>query len=100
VSYQLSDWLSPLPADALLGRAHLGDGSIDFGPITRQVLAAAYAGYAEVEIFNQQAWDAPADDTALTVKARFAAQLSRAPRSSPRRAPDGPAFGPGLRHGS
>jgi sugar phosphate isomerase/epimerase len=76
VCYQLGDWVSPLPADALLGRAHLGDGSIDFGPISRQVLAAGYAGYAEVEIFNQAVWDAPADETAATVKSRFADLLS------------------------
>jgi sugar phosphate isomerase/epimerase len=76
VSYQLGDWVSPLPADALLGRAHLGDGSIDFGPITRQVLAAGYTGYAEVEIFNQQVWNTPAGETASTVKARFAALLA------------------------
>jgi len=76
VSYQLGDWVSPLPADALLGRAHLGDGSIDFGPISQQVLDAGYAGYTEVEIFNQAVWDAPADDTAATVKARFAALSS------------------------
>jgi sugar phosphate isomerase/epimerase len=75
VSYQLGDWVSPLPADAVLGRGHLGDGCIDFGPVTRQVLAAGYAGYAEVEIFNQEVWDAPADETASTVKARFAAVL-------------------------
>lgn len=75
VSYQLGDWVSPLPADALLGRGHLGDGAIDFGPITRQVLAAGYTGYAEVEIFNQQVWDAPADDTATIVKSRFATLL-------------------------
>jgi sugar phosphate isomerase/epimerase len=75
VSYQLGDWISPLPADALLGRGHLGDGSIDFAPITRQVLEAGYTGYTEVEIFNQGIWDAPADETASTVKARFAALL-------------------------
>lgn len=75
VSYQLGDWLSPLPADALLGRGHLGDGSVDFGLLTRQVLAAGYDGYAEVEIFNQDVWDAPADEVAATVKKRFAQLL-------------------------
>jgi sugar phosphate isomerase/epimerase len=72
VSYQLSDWVSPLPADALLGRGHLGDGSVDFASISGQVLETGYEGYAEVEIFNQRVWDAPADTTAATVKARFA----------------------------
>ena len=36
------------------------------------MLAAGYAGYAEVEIFSQEVWDAPADETAATVRQRFA----------------------------
>lgn len=75
VSYQLGDWLTPLPADMLLGRGQLGDGSVDFGLLTRQVLAAGYDGYAEVEIFNQDVWDTPADTVAATVRARFAKLL-------------------------
>jgi sugar phosphate isomerase/epimerase len=75
VSYQLGDWLTPLPADMLLGRGQLGDGSVDFGLLTRQVLAAGYDGYAEVEIFNQEVWDTPADTVAATVQARFAKLL-------------------------
>ena len=75
VSYQLGDWVSPLPADALLGRAHLGDGSADLAAITRLVLAAGYRGYAEVELFNQDIWNVPADRTAATVKDRFARVL-------------------------
>lgn len=71
VSYQLCDWVLPLPADMLLGRGHLGDGFIDFASITEQVLAAGYTGYAEVEIMNQDIWDAPADETAATVRRRF-----------------------------
>jgi len=75
VSYQLADWTLPLPQDTLLGRGHLGDGFIDFAPITAGVLAAGYLGYAEVEIFNQEIWDAPPDDTAATVRRRFAELL-------------------------
>jgi sugar phosphate isomerase/epimerase len=75
VSYQVCDWIVPLPADMLLGRGHLGDGSIDFRPLTAQVLAAGYDGYIEVEIMNAAIWDAPADQTAITVKERFTAQL-------------------------
>ena len=71
--YQLGDWVLPLPQDTLLGRGHLGDGVIDFGPISASVLAAGYDGYAEVEIFNAGVWDAPADQTAKTVVDRFAA---------------------------
>jgi sugar phosphate isomerase/epimerase len=72
VSYQLCDWILPLPQDMLLGRGHLGDGYIDLAAITALVLASGYPGFAEVEIFNQQIWDAPADDTVATVKSRFA----------------------------
>jgi sugar phosphate isomerase/epimerase len=72
LSYQLSDWILPLPPDMLLGRGHLGDGYIDLGAITAMVQAAGYDGFAEVEIFSQEIWDAPADDTARVVKRRFA----------------------------
>ena len=71
-SYQVCDWILPLPKDTLLGRGHIGDGYIDFGPISAQVAAAGYSGYIEVEIFNQEIWDAPPDDTAATIRQRFA----------------------------
>jgi sugar phosphate isomerase/epimerase len=69
--YQVCDWILPLPADTLLGRGHVGDGYIDFPPITAAVLAAGYAGYIEVEIFNEAVWTAPPDETAATVRDRF-----------------------------
>jgi sugar phosphate isomerase/epimerase len=71
-SYQVCDWILPLPENTLLGRGHIGDGYIDFGPISAQVAAAGYSGYIEVEIFNQEIWDAPPDDTAATIRQRFA----------------------------
>jgi sugar phosphate isomerase/epimerase len=71
VSYQMGDWVLPLPQDTLLGRGHIGDGVIDFGPISANVAAAGYDGYIEVELFNQDIWDAPADLTAATVRERF-----------------------------
>ena len=73
VSYQVCDWVVPLPADALLGRGHPGDGVIDFGPISAAVAAAGYRGYVEVEIFNADVWAAPPDQTAAAVRDRFAA---------------------------
>jgi len=81
VSYQLSDWVLPLPQDMLLGRGHVGDGCIDFGPFTAGVCAAGYDGFAEVEIFSQQIWDAPADQTAATICERYAALPSLPPRA-------------------
>jgi sugar phosphate isomerase/epimerase len=71
--YQVCDWVLPLPQDTLLGRGHLGDGVIDFWPISASVTAAGYRGYVEVEIFNSDIWDAPPDRTAVTVLERFAA---------------------------
>jgi sugar phosphate isomerase/epimerase len=77
-SFQVCDWVVPLPADVLLGRGHLGDGVIDFRPVAEAAAAAGYRGYVEVEIFNTEVWDAPADRTAATVRERFAAALGRA----------------------
>jgi sugar phosphate isomerase/epimerase len=71
VSYQVCDWILPLPADTLLGRGHVGDGHIDFPPISAAVAAAGYAGDIEVEIFNESVWSAPPDETAAKVRARF-----------------------------
>jgi sugar phosphate isomerase/epimerase len=73
VSYQLADWVLPLPADVLLGRGHIGDGVIDFGPISASVQRAGYRGYVEVEIFNQDVWEASPDQTATTLRDRFPA---------------------------
>ena len=69
-AYQVCDWITPLPADALLARGMMGDGHIDFAAVTRLVGEAGYAGDIEVEIFNQSIWDADPLDVALrTVKA-------------------------------
>jgi sugar phosphate isomerase/epimerase len=86
VGYQVCDWVVPLPADILLGRGHLGDGVIDFGPISAAVAAAGYDGFVEVEIFNAAVWAAPADQTAATVRERFAAVLGggQVDRNAPR----------------
>ncbi|HEX9338010.1 MAG TPA: sugar phosphate isomerase/epimerase family protein [Pseudonocardiaceae bacterium] len=74
-SYQISDWRVPLPADMLLGRAHVGDGSIDFRPMTEAVVAAGYTGDVEVEIFDEQIWAAPAAETIARIKQDFAAVI-------------------------
>ena len=71
VSYQVCDWILPLPANTLLGRGHVGDGHIDFPPITAAVAAAGYADYIEVEIFNEAVWNTPADETAKKLRTTF-----------------------------
>jgi len=70
------DWILPLPSDMLLGRGHVGDGYIEFGPMTRAVEAAGYNGMIEVEIFNEEIWAAAPDETARTVRERFAAHIA------------------------
>ncbi len=70
-SYQVCDWVVPLPADMLLGRGHVGDGHIDFPYLTSLVKAAGYTGFTEVEIFNQVVWDTPAAETIATVRNRW-----------------------------
>jgi sugar phosphate isomerase/epimerase len=71
VSYQVCDWILPIPADPLLGRGHVGDGHINFPPITAAVAAAGYQGYIEVEIFNEAVWSAPPDETAKKLLTSF-----------------------------
>jgi sugar phosphate isomerase/epimerase len=71
-SYQVCDYLHPLPADVLLGRGMMGDGVIDFPPLTRAVLAAGYGGDIEVEIFNADVWAADPDEVVATMKERHA----------------------------
>ncbi|TMR99344.1 sugar phosphate isomerase/epimerase [Nonomuraea basaltis] len=70
-SYQVCDYLHPLPEDILLGRGMMGDGVIDFQPITRAVLDAGYTGDVEVEIFNADLWAADPDEVVATMKARY-----------------------------
>ncbi|RNE56517.1 sugar phosphate isomerase/epimerase family protein [Cryobacterium tepidiphilum] len=74
-SYQVCDWLTPLPADVLLGRGQPGEGHIDFAPMTRAVLDGGYTGDIEVEIFNQAIWDAPAAETVRRTIDAFAAAV-------------------------
>ncbi|WP_433240588.1 sugar phosphate isomerase/epimerase family protein [Streptosporangium sp. CA-135522] len=69
--YQVCDFLSPLPADVLLGRGVMGDGVIDFAPLNEAVAEAGYTGDIEVEIFNADVWAADPDEVLSRIKARF-----------------------------
>lgn len=70
-SYQIGDWITPLPPDALLSRGMVGDGHIDFAAFTAAVAAAGYDGDVEVEIFNADVWAAPGDQTVATLSTRY-----------------------------
>jgi sugar phosphate isomerase/epimerase len=71
VSYQVSDWITPLPADTLLARGMMGDGHIDFAAFTRSVALAGYSGDVEVEIFNADVWGQPPADVVNTMAQRY-----------------------------
>ncbi|MCJ1671795.1 sugar phosphate isomerase/epimerase [Rathayibacter sp. VKM Ac-2929] len=75
-SYQVCDWVTPLPADVLLARRYPGEGVIDFGSLTRAVVEAGYAGDVEVEIFHQEVWDTAYPEVAERVVAAFAETVS------------------------
>lgn len=75
-SFQVSDFLCPLPADVLLGRAMMGDGVIDFGPFAEAVAGTGYAGDVEVEIFNADVWAADPDHVLATMKERYASLVA------------------------
>ncbi|GAA3775103.1 sugar phosphate isomerase/epimerase family protein [Micromonospora maritima] len=70
-SFQVCDFLTPLPADVLLGRGMMGDGHIDFPPLRRAVEAAGYTGDTEVEIFNAEVWATDPDQVLATMTARY-----------------------------
>ncbi|MFJ5207521.1 sugar phosphate isomerase/epimerase family protein [Streptomyces nigra] len=55
-TFQLADWVTPLPAGVLNGRGQLGDGAIDLREWRARVEAAGYTGPIEVELFNDALW--------------------------------------------
>jgi sugar phosphate isomerase/epimerase len=71
-SFQVCDWITPLPADALLARGVMGDGHIDFRHIAGLVAKAGYTGDVEVEIFNADVWREDPDTVVAAVVRRFA----------------------------
>ena len=71
VSYQVCDWITPLPADTLLARGMMGDGHIDFASFTQAVARAGYAGDVEVEIFNADLWAQPPAEVVSTMATRY-----------------------------
>jgi sugar phosphate isomerase/epimerase len=70
-SYQICDWITPLPADTLLARGMMGDGHIDFRSFTLSVARAGYRGDIEVEIFNADIWGAPPSEVVNTMAERY-----------------------------
>ncbi|MEV6051263.1 sugar phosphate isomerase/epimerase family protein [Streptomyces sp. NPDC052107] len=55
-TFQLADWITPLPEGVLNGRGQIGDGAIDMREWRGYVEAAGYTGPIEVELFNEELW--------------------------------------------
>ncbi|MCI4143498.1 sugar phosphate isomerase/epimerase [Streptomyces pseudogriseolus] len=55
-TFQLADWITPLPEGVLNGRGQIGDGAIDMRQWQGYVEAAGYTGSIEVELFNEDLW--------------------------------------------
>ncbi|NUT90686.1 MAG: sugar phosphate isomerase/epimerase [Saccharothrix sp.] len=70
-SYQVCDWITPLPPDVLLGRGLPGDGHIDL-PWLTGLVAPFYSGDVEVEVFNADVWAADFSAVAADVVRRHA----------------------------
>jgi sugar phosphate isomerase/epimerase len=77
-SFQVSDMLVRLPVDVLLGRAMMGDGTIDFPPLVRAVADTGYDGDVEVEIFNADVWSTDPDEVITRMKDRYASLIAPA----------------------
>ncbi|MER7889888.1 sugar phosphate isomerase/epimerase family protein [Micromonospora sp. NPDC094482] len=75
VSFQVCDWITPLPPDALLSRGMMGDGHIDFPLLRRAVEQAGYQGDVEVEIFNAEVWAADPEAVVATLARRYVAHV-------------------------
>lgn len=70
-SFQLADWVTPLPAGVLNGRALPGRGCVELVRIWEAVAAAGYTGPVEVEIFNDDLWARPGADILADTLAAF-----------------------------
>jgi sugar phosphate isomerase/epimerase len=71
LAYQVCDWNLPLADEPLHSRGYMGDGYIDFPSITRMIAATGYTGDIEVEIFNEDVWATPADESARIIPERY-----------------------------
>ncbi|MFD4760313.1 sugar phosphate isomerase/epimerase family protein [Streptomyces sp. NPDC058439] len=71
-SFQLADWITPLPAGVLLGRGQLGDGAVDFRAFRSHVEATGFDGPIEVEIFNEALWARDGAEALAEVASRYA----------------------------
>lgn len=74
-TFQVADWVTPLPEGVLNGRGQLGDGAVDLREWRGYVEAAGYRGPIEVELFNEGLWARDGREVLAETAARFAAHV-------------------------
>lgn len=74
-TFQLADWITPLPAGVLNGRGQIGDGAVDFREWKGYVEAAGYTGPIEVELFNEDLWARDGRELLTETTERFLAHV-------------------------
>lgn len=75
LAFQVSDWVTPLPAGVLTGRALMGDGCIHLAELRDLVAAVGYTGPVEVEIFNDELWARPGAEALDLIVERYRNEL-------------------------
>ncbi|MHC5904552.1 sugar phosphate isomerase/epimerase family protein [Streptomyces sp. S6] len=70
-TFQLADWITPLPEGVLNGRGQIGDGAIDTREWKRYVEEAGYTGPIEVELFNDDLWTRDGRELLAETATRF-----------------------------
>ncbi|MEE1832359.1 sugar phosphate isomerase/epimerase [Streptomyces sp. SP17KL33] len=70
-TFQLADWITPLPQGVLTGRGQIGDGAIDMREWKSYVEAAGYTGPIEVELFNDDLWAGDGHELLTQTARRF-----------------------------
>ncbi|WP_369389339.1 sugar phosphate isomerase/epimerase family protein [Streptomyces sp. CG1] len=70
-TFQLADWITPLPEGVLNGRGQIGDGAIDMREWRGHVEAAGYTGPIEVELFNEELWARDGREVLAETAVRF-----------------------------
>lgn len=76
-SFQLADWVTPLPAGVLNGRGQLGEGAVDLREWRKRVDATGYRGLIEVELFNDELWARDGVELLTEVAERFVTHALR-----------------------
>lgn len=78
--FQVADWVTPLPAGVLTGRALPGEGCIDLRRFVAAVDAAGYTGPIELEVFDEQLWSRPGPDVLRATINAYRTHVAGQPR--------------------